>query len=205
VLDALRREMAERLQLAEEDLLAFAFVTDFPMFERDEERGGWTFAHNPFAMPHEADVERLESDPASVLSHAYDIVCNGQEIGSGSIRIHEAELQLRVFEMLGIDRERAWAQFGHMLTAFGYGAPPHGGIATGIDRTAALFAGERDIRELIAFPKTKSASDPMTGAPAPVADAQLADVHITLTPEARQAIEERDASDEDASGGSMEA
>ena len=127
-------------------------------------------------------------------SHAYDIVCNGQEIGSGSIRIHRREVLLKVLETLGIGLEEATLKFGHMLEAFTYGAPPHGGIAPGLDRTVALLAGEQDIREVIAFPKTKSASDPMTGAPAPITPEQLAEAHIDLAASAREALD-RAASD----------
>ncbi|RLT37797.1 MAG: aspartate--tRNA ligase, partial [Chloroflexi bacterium] len=149
--------------------------------------------HHLFTSPFTDDLGILESDPGSVRSHAYDLVCNGQEIGSGSIRIHSREVQLAVLRTLGLSLEEAKLKFGHMLEAFSYGAPPHGGIAPGIDRTVALFAGERDIREVIAFPKTKSAGDPMTGAPAPVSNRQLRDVHILLSPDAEEALAEQRA------------
>ena len=188
VLDVLRRKVAEDRGLADPDTLAFLFVTEFPMFEWDAEGERWSAVHHLFTAPYEEDLPLLETDPGSMRSHAYDIVCNGQEIASGSIRIHSRDTQMAVFKTLGIGIEEARVKFGHMLDAFTYGAPPHGGIAPGIDRTVALFAGERDIREVIAFPKTKSASDPMTGAPAPVASQQLSDVHIALDEEARQAL-----------------
>ena len=188
VLDLLRRQIAEDRGLADPNTLAFLFVTEFPMFEWDAEGERWSAVHHLFTAPYEEDLPLLETDPGSMRSHAYDIVCNGQEIASGSIRIHSRATQEAVFRTLGIGIEEAELKFGHMLTAFTYGAPPHGGIAPGIDRTVALFAGERDIREVIAFPKTKSASDPMTGAPAPVDARQLSDVHIELDPEAREAL-----------------
>ncbi|MFA7249039.1 MAG: aspartate--tRNA ligase [Dehalococcoidia bacterium] len=190
VLDVLRRRIAEDRNLADPDTLAFLFVTEFPMFEWDAEGQRWSAVHHLFTAPYEADLPLLETNPGAMRSHAYDIVCNGQEIASGSIRIHSRDTQMAVFRTLGIGAEEARVKFGHMLEAFTYGAPPHGGIAPGIDRTVALFAGERDIREVIAFPKTKSAADPMTGAPAPVSPQQLADVHIALDEEARLALEE---------------
>ncbi|MGE3857077.1 MAG: aspartate--tRNA ligase [Dehalococcoidia bacterium] len=190
VLDALRRRVAEDRGLADPNALAFLFVTQFPMFEWDADGERWSAVHHLFTAPYEEDLPLLETDPGAMRSHAYDIVCNGQEIASGSIRIHSRDTQMAVFRTLGIGMEEARVKFGHMLDAFTYGAPPHGGIAPGIDRTVALFAGERDIREVIAFPKTKSASDPMTGAPAPVAPQQLSDVHIALDEEARLALEE---------------
>ncbi|MGE0133907.1 MAG: aspartate--tRNA ligase [Dehalococcoidia bacterium] len=180
VLDVLRRRIAEDRDLPDPGRLVFAFITQFPMFEWDEDEQRWSAVHHLFTSPFAEDVELIDSDPGAVRSHAYDIVCNGQEIGSGSIRIHRRELLSRVLARLGMAEEEATAKFGHMLEAFTFGAPPHGGIAPGIDRTVALFAGERDIREVIAFPKTKSASDPMTGAPAPVSERQLRDVHIAL-------------------------
>ncbi len=179
-LDALRRHLAEERGLADPLRLEFAFVTQFPMFEWDEQEQRWSAVHHLFTAPYAEDIERIESDPGSVRSHAYDIVCNGQEIGSGSIRIHRRELLLRVLARLGMAEAEATAKFGHMLEAFTFGAPPHGGIAPGIDRTVALFAGERDIREVIAFPKTKSASDPMTGAPSAVSARQLLEAHIAV-------------------------
>ncbi|MBM4414767.1 MAG: aspartate--tRNA ligase [Chloroflexi bacterium] len=184
-LDALRRHVAEERGLADPQRLEFAFVTEFPMLEWDEQEARWSAVHHLFTAPYEADIARIDDDPAAVRSHAYDIVCNGQEIGSGSIRIHRPELLLRVLARLGMGEAEARAKFGHMLEAFTFGAPPHGGIAPGIDRTVALFAGERDIREVIAFPKTKSASDPMTGAPSAVSARQLAEAHIAVVaPEA---------------------
>ena len=150
------------------------------MFEWDEAEQRWSAVHHLFTAPFTEDVDLIETDPGAVRSHAYDIVCNGQEIGSGSIRIHRRELLMRVLACLGMAEEEATTKFGHMLEAFTFGAPPHGGIAPGIDRTVALFAGERDIREVIAFPKTKSASDPMTGAPSPVSERQLREVHIAV-------------------------
>ncbi len=193
VLDVLRRTVAEQRGLADASTLAFLFVTQFPAFEWDADEEKWSAVHHLFTSPFTDDLGILESDPGSVRSHAYDLVCNGQEIGSGSIRIHSREVQLAVLRTLGLSLEEAKLKFGHMLEAFSYGAPPHGGIAPGIDRTVALFAGERDIREVIAFPKTKSAGDPMTGAPAPVSNRQLRDVHILLSPDAEEALAEQRA------------
>lgn len=189
VLDGLIRNISEQRKLADPNKLAFALITDFPMFERDAQDSRWNAMHHLFTSPYEEDDDFLETDPGRVRSHAYDLVCNGQEIGSGSIRIHRRGRLLRVLHALGLGEAEAEVRFGHMLQAFTYGAPPHGGIALGIDRTAALFAGERDIREVIAFPKTKTAADPMTGAPSPVDDALLTDVHIALTPEARAVLQ----------------
>ncbi|HWO94665.1 MAG TPA: aspartate--tRNA ligase, partial [Dehalococcoidia bacterium] len=184
VLDVLRREMAERLRLADPHHLAFAFITDFPMFEWNDDEGRWDAVHHPFTAPHPDDLPFLESNPGRARALAYDLVCNGWELGSGSIRIHERELQRSIFELLGIAPADAQERFGHLLEAFEYGAPPHGGIAPGIDRVVALLAGVPNIREVIAFPKTQSAQDPMLGAPSPVPERQLADVHIRVVPPA---------------------
>ncbi|MBM3141131.1 MAG: aspartate--tRNA ligase, partial [Chloroflexi bacterium] len=188
VLDLLRRHVADEQLLTDPGQFAFAFITEFPMFEWDETNERWSATHHLFTAPYDEDLGRLADDPGSVRSRAYDLVCNGQEIGSGSIRIHSREILLRVLRVLGIGLEEAKLRFGHMLEAFTFGAPPHGGIAPGIDRTVALFAGERDIREVIAFPKTKSAADGLTGAPAPVTAEQLAEVHIELDATAREAL-----------------
>ena len=181
-LDVLRREVASTRALADEDELAFCFVTDFPLFEWDAREERWQASHHLFTAPVEEDVPLLERQPGAVRSLAYDLVCNGQELASGSIRAHRPEVLLAVMGVLGIGEAQARERFGHMLDAFGYGAPPHGGIAPGLDRTVALFARERDIREVIAFPKTKTASDPLTGAPSAVDPAQLAEVHIDIRP-----------------------
>jgi aspartyl-tRNA synthetase len=180
-LDPLRRELASRLELAAPDVLAFAFVTEYPLFEWSETAERWTSVHHPFTSPHAADLELLETDPGRVRSHAYDAVCNGWELFSGSIRIHRRDVQERVFRVLGIGADEAQRRFGHMLEAFEYGAPPHAGIGAGIDRLMAVLLAEPDIREVIAFPKTKSASDPMTGAPTPVTPNQLAELSIQVT------------------------
>ncbi len=181
-LDVLRREVAATRGLADKDALAFCFVTDFPLFEWDGREERWQSSHHLFTAPADEDVSIVESDPGAARSLAYDLVCNGQELASGSIREHRPEVLLSVMRVLGIDEQQARERFGHMLDAFGYGAPPHGGIAPGLDRTVALFARERDIREVIAFPKTKTASDPLTGAPSAVDPRQLAEVHINLRP-----------------------
>jgi aspartyl-tRNA synthetase len=138
--------------------------------------------HHPFCQPHPDDIDRLESDPMSVRAMAYDLVLNGWELGSGSIRIHDPEMQRRVFRQLGISDEDADRRFGFFLQPFRYGAPPHGGFAFGIDRLVAVLAGEDNIREVIAFPKTQSGLDPMTNAPTPVADAQLQELGIRTLP-----------------------
>ena len=186
-LDVLRRHVAEQRELADPGVLAFAWVTEFPMFRWDEQTEKWDAEHHLFTAPFADDLPLLESDPGGVRSHSYDLVCNGYEIGGGSIRIHRRDVQLNVLRTLGIDEARARERFGHMLEAFEFGAPPHGGIAFGLDRTVALFTGERDIRDVIAFPKTKSATDLLTGAPAPVTAGQLAEVHVAL---AQSAVEE---------------
>ena len=196
-LDVLIREVAEERELADPAVLAFALITEFPMFEWDAQGERWSAMHHLFTAPFEEDLALIESDPGAVRSHAYDLVCNGQEIGSGSIRIHRRDVLSRVLARIGLEEAEAERRFGHMLEAFTYGAPPHGGVAPGIDRTVALFAGERDIREVIAFPKTKSASDPMTGAPSSVSPEQLAEVHIKLDAEATAALAALEAGDDE--------
>jgi aspartyl-tRNA synthetase len=181
VLDVLRREIADRLGLADPSTLAYCFILDFPLFEWNEQSQRWDSAHHPFTAPRDEDVPLLDGRPGEVRSKAYDIACNGWELGSGSIRIHDPQMQSRIFSLLGISEEEQQARFGHMLEAFRYGAPPHGGIAPGIDRTVAILLGKTDIREVIAFPKTKSATDVMTGAPSPVSPEQLRELHIALT------------------------
>jgi aspartyl-tRNA synthetase len=162
--------------------LHFLWVTEFPLFEGVGDDGSPIPAHHPFTMPHPEDVDRLESDPLSVRSQAYDLVLNGWELGSGSVRIHRRDIQERVLGLLGIGPDEAQARFGFLLDAFRYGAPPHAGFAFGIDRLVALLAGEENIREVIAFPKTQSGADPLTGAPTALADAQLNELGIRLLP-----------------------
>jgi len=151
----------------------FCWVTEFPMFDGVDDEGRPQAAHHPFTMPHPDDIELLSSDPLKVRSQAYDLVLSGWELGSGSIRIHREDIQRKVFDALGISPEEAEARFGFLLGAFRYGAPPHGGFAVGIDRFVAVLAGEENIREVIAFPKTQSGTDPMTGAPKPLGQAEL--------------------------------
>ncbi|MGA7835428.1 MAG: aspartate--tRNA ligase [Acidimicrobiales bacterium] len=160
----------------------YVWVTEFPLFEGVDEDGNLQAAHHPFTMPHPEDIDRIESDPTSVRSQAYDLVLNGWELGSGSVRIHRADIQSRIFRALGINDEEAQNRFGFLLGAFRYGAPPHAGFAFGIDRLVAVFAGEENIREVIAFPKTQSGADLMTGAPKGITERQLRDVHIRISP-----------------------
>jgi aspartyl-tRNA synthetase len=154
------------------------WVTDFPMFEHDEEKNKWMPAHHPFTSPHEEDMDRLVSDPASVRSRYYDIAMNGLELGSGSIRIHRQDVQRQIFEALGMSDEEAKERFGFFLEALTYGTPPHGGIALGLDRIVMILAGAPSLREVIAFPKTAKAIDLMVDAPTPVSDTQLRELHI---------------------------
>jgi aspartyl-tRNA synthetase len=165
VLDALRRHLGERLELADPNTLAFLWVVDFPLFEWSDEDERWDPTHHLFTSARAEDLALLDVDPGRVRSNAYDLACNGAEIGGGSIRIHERSQQEAILRLLKIGEEDMRERFGHMLDAFEYGAPPHGGIAMGIDRTAAMLAQTEDIREMIAFPKTKSATDVMTGSP----------------------------------------
>jgi len=158
--------------------LAFCWVVDFPLFEKSESEGRLVSAHHPFTAPRDDQKELLATEPEKVIAKAYDIVLNGYEIGGGSIRIHDRETQKRVFQILGLADEDIQSRFGHMLEAFEYGAPPHGGIAPGIDRIVMLLAGEPNIREVITFPKTGDARDPMMGAPDVMPEAQLAEAHI---------------------------
>ncbi|HVM07052.1 MAG TPA: aspartate--tRNA ligase [Acidimicrobiales bacterium] len=160
----------------------FLWVTEFPMFEGTDDDGNPQAAHHPFTMPHPDDVDLLETDPLKVRSQAYDLVLNGWELGSGSIRIHRSDIQARVFKAMGISDEEAELRFGFLLNAFKYGAPPHGGFAFGIDRLAAILAGEENIREVIAYPKLSSGIDPMTGAPKAVDERVLRDVGLRLLP-----------------------
>jgi aspartyl-tRNA synthetase len=179
-LDALRREVARRLNLADPNLLAWCSVTDFPLLTWDEQEGRWYAVHHPFTAPKPEDLPLLESDPGRARAQQYDIVCNGWEMAGGSIRIHQRDVQTQMFELMGISEEEAKRKFGHLLEAFEYGAPPHGGIAAGLDRNVAVLCGLDDIREVIAFPKTKTASDPMTGAPSPVQEEQLEELGLML-------------------------
>ncbi|PIR66648.1 MAG: aspartate--tRNA ligase [Parcubacteria group bacterium CG10_big_fil_rev_8_21_14_0_10_36_14] len=162
----------------DKDELAFCWVVDFPMFEMGESDGKMGAMHHPFTSPKEEDAELLDASPLKVRANAYDLVLNGYEVGGGSIRIHKRDLQNKIFEILGLSKEEIEAKFSHMLEAFEYGAPPHGGIAWGLDRFIMLMAGEPNIREVMAFPKTGDARDPLMGAPSPLPEKSLREVHI---------------------------
>ena len=179
-LGQVRLEMARRLELMDPSKHEFVWITDFPMFEWSEEEGRYMAMHHPFTMPNEADLEYLESDPGRVKAKAYDIVLNGVEIGGGSVRIHRRDIQERVFKSLGFTPEKAKEQFGFFIEAFTYGAPPHAGLAYGLDRLIMEFTGEDDIRDVIAFPKIKNASDLMSEAPSKVDQKQLDELCLAL-------------------------
>ncbi|HKG23053.1 MAG TPA: aspartate--tRNA ligase [Blastocatellia bacterium] len=179
-LSALRLEVAEREDLINQNKFNFLWVTDFPMFEYHEEDGRFYAMHHPFTSPREEDFHLLDTDPGKVRAKAYDLVLNGIELGSGSIRIHSREMQRRIFEVLGLSDEEARSKFGFLLDALEYGTPPHGGIAFGFDRLVMLLAREKSIREVMAFPKTASATDLMTDSPGPVSPEQLRDLHIRI-------------------------
>jgi len=183
VLGELRLEMARRLKLADLGLFAFAFIQDFPLLRWDKEAKRWDSEHHPFTAPWEEDIPLLESAPEKVRGKHYDVVGNGYELGGGSIRIHTAEMQRKIFRLLGYKDKEIDARFGHMLEAFEYGAPPHGGIALGLDRIIMLLAGEETIREVIAFPKNQAAADLTFDAPSPVSEQQLAELHLRLREE----------------------
>jgi len=180
VLGGLRVIFRDRLDLADPDMLAFAWVVDFPMFAWNEEEQKWDAEHHPFTMPQLDDLPKFETNPGEILSDAYDMVCNGYEMASGSIRIHRSDIQLKVFELLGLRGDEIEQKFGHMLEAFDYGAPPHGGMAPGIDRLVMLLADEPNIREVIAFPKNQTGRDVMADAPSEVEPKQLKELHIQI-------------------------
>lgn len=181
LLGAARLEIGRRCGLISEDEWRFLWVVDAPMFEKNDE-GRWTAVHHPFTGPKPEFADSFHKDPANALAYAYDIVLNGNEIGGGSIRIHKREMQQRVFDVIGLSPEEAQSKFGFLLEAFTYGPPPHGGIALGIDRLTALIAGVDSIREVIAFPKTASGGDPLTGAPTPITSAQRKEAGIDASP-----------------------
>ena len=176
----LRLEIARRLDILNPSEYNLLWVTEFPLFEYDEEEGRYVAKHHPFTSPMDEDIQFLESDPEKVRAKAYDIILNGVEIGGGSIRIHSTSLQEKMFKALGFSKEKAWDQFGFLLEAFKYGTPPHGGIAYGFDRLVMLLAGRNTIRDVIAFPKVQNASDLMTEAPSMVDIKQLEELHIRV-------------------------
>ncbi|GAA0406535.1 aspartate--tRNA ligase [Microbispora corallina] len=183
LLGAARLEIGRRCDLIDESQWSFLWVVDAPMFEEDGE-GGWTAVHHPFTSPKPEWADNFQDHPGEALAYAYDMVCNGMEIGGGSIRIHRAEMQQRVFDVLGISKEEAESKFGFLLEAFKYGPPPHGGIAYGWDRICMLLAGGESIRDVIAFPKTASGYDPLTGAPTPISVDQRKEAGVDAKPKA---------------------
>jgi len=176
----LRTHLAARLKLYDpaKKEFAIAWVVDFPLFTWDKEEGRWASNHHPFTAPVDEDLPKLESDPGSVRAKAYDLVINGDECGGGSIRIHSGDIQSKVFSILGMEAEQARARFGFLLDALKFGAPPHGGIALGLDRFTMMLSGTTNIRDVIAFPKNQKARDLMTGAPAPVDKKQLKELGL---------------------------
>jgi aspartyl-tRNA synthetase len=181
LLGAARLEIGHRLELIDESAWSFVWVVDAPMFEEIIEDGaaqGWTAVHHPFTSPTDEWIDRFEQEPGAALAWAYDLVCNGNEIGGGSIRIHRGDVQQRVFSLLGMSEEEAQEKFGFLLDAFQYGPPPHGGIAYGLDRICMLLAGASSIRDVIAFPKTGGGHDPLTGAPTTITAQQRKEAGI---------------------------
>ncbi|WP_075618170.1 aspartate--tRNA ligase [Paenisporosarcina indica] len=179
-LGALRLKLGKELQLIDESKFAFLWVVDWPLFEYDAEDGRYYAAHHPFTMPFVEDIELMDSNPAEVRAQAYDLVLNGYELGGGSLRIYERNIQEKMFSILGFSKEEATAQFGFLMEAFEYGTPPHGGIAFGLDRIVMILAGRTNLRDTIAFPKTASASDILTKAPSPVSEEQLKDLSLAI-------------------------
>ncbi len=180
VLGSLRLSFRDKLELVDKSIMGFAWIVDFPMFAWKEEEKRWEAEHHPFTMPQIENLGRFESDPGSILSDAYDMICNGYEMASGSIRIHQRDIQSKIFQLLGLKDEEIEKKFGHLLEAFEYGAPPHGGLAPGIDRLVMLLADEINIREVIAFPKNQAARDVMADAPSSVPSKQLDELHIKV-------------------------
>lgn len=183
VLDGLRQEMGRRLDLVKPDQFTIGVIVDFPLLHKDEKTGQWEPMHHLFTSPKDGDFELLDSAPEKVVGKHYDVVCNGSEIAGGSIRIHNSDIQKKILSLLGYSDEQAEERFGHLLEAFRYGAPPHGGIAWGFDRVVMLLAGEDTIREVIAFPKNQNAADLTLDAPSSVTDEQLAELHLRLAEE----------------------
>ncbi len=179
-LGELRLELGSRLGLRDDNVLAFTWITGFPLFDWNEKENRWDPSHHLFTAPVEEDIPLLDTDPGRVRGQQHDLVCNGYEIGGGSIRIHDRTLQEKIFELIGLDLPTARERFGHMIEAFEYGAPPHGGIAMGIDRITMLLAGAKAIRDVIAFPKTQQATDLMADTPSIVDESQLAELHIRV-------------------------
>jgi aspartyl-tRNA synthetase len=184
-LNWLRTTLAERRKLIPKDRWEFLWIVNMPAFEYDEDNDKWVFMHHPFTMPHDEDLDRLESDPGSVRAKSYDSVLNGVELGSGSVRIHRQDVQNRIFRMLGLTDEQAWSKFSHLLNALQYGPPPHGGLALGLDRMAMLLSGTSSIRDVTAFPKTQKAFCPLTDCPSAVDAKQLRELGIDLAPEVK--------------------
>jgi aspartyl-tRNA synthetase len=180
VLGTMRVKIAEQLNLIEKDVFKFAWIVDYPMYEMNEETKDIEFSHNPFSMP-QGGLEALEKqDPLTIFAYQYDLVCNGYEIASGAIRNHIPEIMYKAFALAGHPKEVVDTEFAGMINAFRYGAPPHGGIAPGIDRIVMLLANESSIREVIAFPMAQNGRDLLMNAPAPVSEKQLRDVHLTI-------------------------
>ncbi|HEY7345656.1 MAG TPA: amino acid--tRNA ligase-related protein, partial [Gaiella sp.] len=183
VLGPLRLHLGRELGLIDDDAFTFLWVTDFPMFGWDDEEGRWAAIHHPFTRPTDEWRDRFDEDPGHALAYAYDIIVNGNELGGGSFRIHEPDIQGRVFDLLALSEEQQRSQFGFLLDALAMGAPPHGGIALGIDRMTMVLAGEPNLRDVIAFPKNQAGLDPMSGAPSRITQQQLDELGLEVVAE----------------------